>query len=131
MTDSAEIPGSADNPPDTAELWNKMNFMQTQIKGLQDHDDKCDAQHSFWKERDEHHREYQEKNNEVMKKHTDSMLSLSSSLSEVNDTVKKILPIIERATKEYTIRDWIRKEGIPWVALLLGVVLSVKHLFGG
>jgi len=116
---------------DIGTLCEKVNYMQRQIKDLREHDSHCDEQHLFWKERDEHHREYQEKNNEVIKKHTESMLALSKTLNDVNDTVKKILPIIERTTKEYSIRDWIRQEGMPWIALLLGTVLTLKHLFGG
>lgn len=122
MTDNTDIPVGAAS--DNVELWRKLNYMQKDITALRAHDTKCDEQHSFWKDRDEQHRRNQEKNNEAL-------ISLSNSLSAMNDTVKKILPIIERTTKEYTIRDWVRKEGIPYLVLLLGLVLTLKHLLGG
>lgn len=113
-------------------LWTKVNFMQSEIKALQEHDTRCDELHSFWKDRDEQHKEESEQNRAAIKQNADAMVELSHTLASVNDTIlNKVLPVVERVSKEYTIRDWLRKEGFPYVVLLLGIILNIKHLFGG
>jgi len=126
MTETTEI---QDDTSDRKALWDKVNYMQHQIKDLKEHDSQCDERHTFWQERDVQHQAYQEKNNEALRQLTLSNLELAKTLTEVNKTVKEILPTIQRASTDYTIRDWLRKEGIPYIVLLLGLFLTVKHLF--
>lgn len=138
MSDAAEHSAHEDPPEprgiQTANsmLWTKVNYVQREIKHLQEHDKHCDEQHSYWNARDEQHKEESEQNRAAIKQNADAMIELSHSLTSINDTIiKKVLPVVERANKEYTIRDWLRKEGFPYAVLILGILLNVKHLFGG
>ncbi len=132
MADSIDGPGLAKTPPGEAELWNRVNLMQTEIIALQEHDKHCDEKHSHWNARDEQHREESEQNRAAIKQNAEAMTVLSETLTSINDTIiRKVLPVIERSTKEYTVRDWIRTEGIPYAVLIFGAFLTLKHLFGG
>ena len=132
LPDYHEPPEPKDAQTANSMLWTKVNYMQREIKQLQEHDSRCDERHSHWDARDEQHQEEAAQTREAIKQNAEAMIGLSHTLTNVNDTIlTRVLPVIERMTKEYTVRDWIRKEGIPYAALILGTFLTLKHLFGG
>lgn len=118
MLKDIELPEEHEPPEPTdvqtvnSMLWTKVNYMQREIKHLQEHDKHCDEKHSYWNARDEQHKEEAEQNRAAIKQNADAMIELSHTLANVNETIlTKVLPVIDRATREYTVKDWIRKEG--------------------